>query len=80
MISCVEVAESIRSIKLTVDLNSATEAEIAKLPGINKLTAKRIVASRPFLSINDLIRVGVSRKTIDNLKPAPAGSGKAHTK
>jgi DNA uptake protein ComE-like DNA-binding protein len=63
-----------------VDLNSATEAEIAKLPGINKLTAKRIVASRPFLSINDLIRVGVSKKTIDNLKPAAAGSGKTHTK
>jgi outer membrane protein assembly factor BamD len=63
-----------------VDLNSATEAEIAKLPGINKLTAKRIVASRPFLSLNDLIRVGVSRKTIDNLKPASAAGGKAHTK
>jgi outer membrane protein assembly factor BamD len=63
-----------------VDLNAATEAEIAKLPGINKLTAKRIVASRPFLSVNDLIRVGVSKKTIDNLKPAPAAAGKAHTK
>src|SRR5947208_7352041 len=63
-----------------VDLNTATEAEIAKLPGINKLTAKRIVASRPFLSVNDLIRVGVSKKTIDHLKPAPASSGKAHTK
>ena len=63
-----------------VDLNSATEAEIAKLPGINKLTAKRIVAARPFLSLNDLIRVGVSRKTIENLKPAPAGGAKAHTK
>src|SRR5581483_5375186 len=43
-----------------VDLNTATEQEIAKLPGINKLMAKRIVASRPFLSVNDLIRVGVS--------------------
>jgi outer membrane protein assembly factor BamD len=64
-----------------VDINSATEAEIAKLPGINKLLAKRIVAARPFLSINDLIRVGVSKKTIDNLKPAaPEGSGKTRTK
>jgi outer membrane protein assembly factor BamD len=64
-----------------IDLNSATEAEIAKLPGINKLTAKRIVASRPFLSVNDLIRVGVSKKTIDKLKPeAPVSASKEHTK
>jgi outer membrane protein assembly factor BamD len=64
-----------------VDLNTATEAELAKLPGINKLTAKRIMALRPFLSVNDLIRAGVSKKTIDNLKPAAAnGGGKAPTK
>jgi hypothetical protein len=36
---------------------------------------------RPYLSVNDLIRAGVSKKTIDNLKPAPAnGNGKAPTK
>jgi outer membrane protein assembly factor BamD len=58
-----------------VDLNTATEAELAKLPGINKLMAKRIVAARPFLSVNDLIRIGVPRKTIDKLKPAPTANG-----
>jgi outer membrane protein assembly factor BamD len=64
-----------------LDLNTATEAELAKLPGINKLTAKRIMALRPFLSVNDLIRAGVSKKTIENLKPATAnGGGKAPTK
>jgi outer membrane protein assembly factor BamD len=64
-----------------VDLNTASEAELTKLPGINKLTAKRIVALRPFLSVNDLIRIGVSKKTIDNLKPAASGgNGKASTK
>ncbi len=67
--------------KTGVDLNTATEAELNKLPGINKLTAKRIMALRPFLSVNDLIRAGVSKKTIDNLKPAAAGgNGKAPTK
>jgi DNA uptake protein ComE-like DNA-binding protein len=64
-----------------VDLNAATEADIAKLPGINKMMAKRIVMMRPFLSVNDLIRAGVSKKTIEKLKPAPAGgNGKAPTK
>ncbi len=55
-----------------VDLNTAPESEIAKLPGINKLMAKRIVLMRPYLSVNDLIRTGVSKKTIDKLKPMPA--------
>jgi len=54
-----------------VDLNSAPESEIAKLPGINKLMAKRIVLMRPYLSVNDLIRTGLSKKTIDKLKPMP---------
>jgi DNA uptake protein ComE-like DNA-binding protein len=53
-----------------VDLNSAPESEIVKLPGINKLMAKRIVAMRPFLSVNDLIKTGLPKKTIERLKPA----------
>ncbi|HLK65067.1 MAG TPA: outer membrane protein assembly factor BamD [Bryobacteraceae bacterium] len=63
-----------------VDLNSAPEADIAKLPGINKLMAKRIVAMRPFLSVNDLIKTGLPKKTIDKLKPAPAGEAAKTTK
>jgi DNA uptake protein ComE-like DNA-binding protein len=58
-----------------VDLNSAPESEIAKLPGVNKLMAKRIVAMRPFLSVNDLIKTGLPKKTIDKLKPAVPGEG-----
>lgn len=65
-----------------VDLNTATEAELAKLPGINKMMAKRILVTRPFLSVNDLIRIGVSKKTIEKLKPAPTTpeGGKSTTK
>src|SRR5205814_4380 len=60
-----------------VDLNTATEQELGKLPGINKLMAKRIMSARPFLSVNDLIRVGVSKKAIENLKPKAAGGAGA---
>jgi DNA uptake protein ComE-like DNA-binding protein len=64
-----------------VDLNTATAEQLTKLPGINKLMAQRIMASRPFLSVNDLIRIGVSKKTIEKLKPAPAaGAAKSPTK
>ena len=60
-----------------VDINTASVAELQKLPGVNKLQAQRIVAMRPFLSIQDLIRTGLPQKAINQLKPgatAPAGS------
>jgi outer membrane protein assembly factor BamD len=58
-----------------LDINSATEADLQKLPGIGKMGAKKIIALRPFLSVDDLRRCGFSQKTIDRLKPpkpAPA--------
>ncbi len=64
--------QPVRPITITrqgVDINSASEAELAKLPGVGKNGAKRIIALRPFLSVNDLIRTGLSKKTIDRLKP-----------
>jgi outer membrane protein assembly factor BamD len=63
-----------------VDINTASQAEIQKLPGVNKLQAQRIVAMRPFLSVQDLIRTGLPQKTINQLKPAPtAPAGSAPT-
>jgi outer membrane protein assembly factor BamD len=73
-------AQATQPIAITrtgVDLNSAPETEIAKLPGINKLMAKRIVAMRPFLSVNDLIKTGLPKKTIERLKPAEPEVSKA---
>jgi DNA uptake protein ComE-like DNA-binding protein len=63
--------------RMGVDINIASVAELQKLPGVNKLQAQRIVAMRPFLSVQDLIRTGLPQKTINRLKPAaiaPAGS------
>jgi outer membrane protein assembly factor BamD len=61
-----------------IDMNTASEADISRLPGVNKAMAKRIVALRPYLSLNDLIRTGLSKKTIDRLKPdAPAATDSA---
>jgi outer membrane protein assembly factor BamD len=60
-----------------VDLNVASEADIARLPGINKNMAKKIIALRPYLSLNDLIRVGLSKKAIDRLKPDEATTDSA---
>ena len=41
-----------------VDLNHATVSELQTLPGVGKVTAERIIAERPFGSVDHLARVG----------------------
>ncbi len=63
-----------------VDLNTASEKDLDKLPGIGRTTAKKIVAGRPYSSVSDLSRAGVSQREIDRIAPLvsagapPAGS------
>jgi hypothetical protein len=52
-----------------IDINSATEKELEKLPGVGAATAKKIVAARPYQSVGDLSKAGVSKKTIDKITP-----------
>ena len=42
-----------------VDINTATEAELRAVPGIGSVYAKRIVASRPYTSKDQLVSKGV---------------------
>ena len=53
-----------------IDLNTAPEAQMAQIFG--KTTAKKVMMLRPYLSLKDLIRAGISPKTIDRLTPALA--------
>ena len=52
-----------------VDLNSASEADLEKVPGIGAATAKKIVANRPYASVAELSKAGVSAKAIKSLSP-----------
>jgi len=51
-----------------VDLNSASPKELEALPGVGPATAKKIVAGRPYASVADLSKAGVSASTIEKVR------------
>ena len=66
-----------------VDLNTASEKELETLPGVGPATAKKILAGRPYSSVADLSKAGVSAGTIEKVKGlvvvTPARGGTAST-
>jgi competence protein ComEA len=52
-----------------VDLNSASEKELEELNGVGPATAKKIVAGRPYSTVDDLSKAGVPASTIAKIKP-----------
>jgi len=64
----------------TVDLNTASEKELDSLPGVGPSTAKKIIAGRPYSSIDGLSKAGVSSATIKKIAPlVTVGGGRAAT-
>ena len=70
-----------------VNLNTASQKELEDLPGVGAATAKKIVAGRPYSSVDDLAKAGVSKRTIAKIgslvtvgagataaRPAPAAA------
>jgi hypothetical protein len=62
-------AQGVAVVQSPVNLNTASEAELAALPGIGQATAKKIIAARPFAKVADLARAGVPAATVKNLEP-----------
>jgi DNA uptake protein ComE-like DNA-binding protein len=61
----------------TVDLNTASEKDLEALPGVGPATAKKIVAGRPYASVSDLSKAGVSASTISKISSMVTVSGSA---
>jgi DNA uptake protein ComE-like DNA-binding protein len=60
-----------------IDVNTASQADLEKLPGIGPATAKKIIAGRPFASVADLSKAGVSAAVIDKITPLVIASAVA---
>jgi len=52
-----------------VDLNSASAAELTSVPGIGDATAKKIIAGRPYSSVADLKKTGMSANQMQQISP-----------
>lgn len=52
-----------------VDLNTGAETALASLPGVGDALANKIIASRPYASVDELTKAGVSATKIEQLRP-----------
>ena len=52
---------------LRMDVNSATVAELSDVPGIPRRQALRIIAQRPYATLEELSRAGLSPGAIDRV-------------
>ena len=54
--------------KSLVDINTASQAELEAVKGVGPATAKKIIANRPFKSLDELSKAGLSAKKIESFK------------
>jgi competence protein ComEA len=52
-----------------VDINTASQKDLEALKGVGPATAKKIIAGRPYASVDGLSKAGLSAKLIADLKP-----------
>jgi hypothetical protein len=63
-----------KSSSAKIDINTASEEELETLPGVGAATAKKIVANRPYSSITELKKAGLSQKNIQKIQPMAKAS------
>ena len=58
-----------KEVKALVDLNTASQKDLEGLKGVGSATAKKIMQNRPYKSVDELSKAGISAKKIETLKP-----------
>jgi competence protein ComEA len=67
--------------KVLLDLNKATEDELEEnLSGVGPATAKKIVAGRPYSSVDDLAKAGISKRVIESIRDQVSVGAETTTK
>jgi competence protein ComEA len=65
----VKLHHSWKCSKGPIDLNKASKEDLVSLPGIGPVLAERIIAARPFHSVDDLSKVsGIGPKKFEDLR------------
>ncbi len=60
----------VKALQDAIDVNTAEQSELEKIPGIGPVTAGRIIDGRPYASIDDLKKVpGIGAKTLERIAP-----------
>jgi competence protein ComEA len=62
-------ADTQKSIAGLVDINNATQKELEGIKGVGAATAKKIIAGRPYKSVDELSKAGIKPKAIDAMNP-----------
>ena len=53
-----------------LDLNTASKKELQSIKGIGPVLAERIIAGRPYRTVDDLLKVkGIGQKKLENIRP-----------
>ena len=58
-----------KEAKAIVDLNTASQQDLEGLKGVGSATAKKIIENRPYKSVDELSKAGISAGKIKALKP-----------
>ena len=53
-----------QSVSALININTASESELDKLPQVGPVTAQKIVAARPYSSLEDLLSIKVVSKSV----------------
>jgi hypothetical protein len=60
-----------------ININTATQSDLAGLPGMSKKKADKVIAGRPYSSAADLSKSGLSAKQIQKITPLVSFEGGA---
>jgi competence protein ComEA len=62
-------ADAQKGVAGLVDINSASQKDLEAVKGVGPATAKKIIAGRPYKSVDELSKAGLNAKAVEKIKP-----------